>query len=51
MFDILIVFIVLKWTGAVDWSWGAVFIPFWIGLAMDVGLFVIDCWSAGTTQN
>ena len=33
MLDILLVFIVLKWTGAVDWSWGIVFIPVWISIA------------------
>lgn len=32
MLDILLVFIALKWTGAVDWSWGIVFIPVWITL-------------------
>lgn len=32
MFDILLVFIILKLVGAVDWSWGIVFIPVWIWL-------------------
>lgn len=32
MLDILFVFIVLKWVGAVDWSWGIVFIPLWMEL-------------------
>ena len=32
MLDILLVFIALKWTGAVDWSWGIVFIPIWISI-------------------
>lgn len=33
MFDILLVFIALKWAGAVTWSWGIVFMPLWIWLA------------------
>lgn len=32
MLDILLVFIALKWAGAVDWSWGIVFIPLWLEL-------------------
>lgn len=36
MLDILLVFIALKWTGAVDWSWGVVFIPLWLELIEDI---------------
>lgn len=35
MLDILLVFIILKWTGAIDWSWGTVFIPLWLDLIED----------------
>lgn len=39
-----IVFIVLKLIGTIDWSWGLVLIPTWIGLACFViGLIVIIC--------
>lgn len=44
MIDILLVFIILKWTGAVDWSWGAVFIPLWLELIEDIGAFLIAWW-------
>lgn len=43
MLDILLVFIALKWVGAVDWSWGVVFIPLWIEIIEDIGLSLI-CW-------
>ena len=40
--DVLqIVFIVLKLTNLINWSWPVVLIPLWIGLAMTV--FVIIC--------
>lgn len=42
MLDILLVFIALKWTGAVDWPWAAVFIPLWVGIAEDIGLWLIS---------
>lgn len=29
-----IIFIVLKCVGVIDWSWWAVFTPFWINLAL-----------------
>ena len=41
MLDILLVFIALKWTGAVDWSWGVVFIPLWVGIIEDIGVWLI----------
>ena len=44
MFDILLVFITLKWTGAVDWSWGAVFIPLWVGIIEDIGALLLCKW-------
>lgn len=43
MLDILLVFIVLKWVGAVDWSWGIVLIPLWLELIEDIGL-ALFCW-------
>jgi hypothetical protein len=43
MIDILLVFIALKWTGAVDWSWAVVFIPLWLELIEDIGLGLF-CW-------
>lgn len=43
MIDILLVFIALKWTGVVDWSWAAVFIPLWLELIEDIGVGLI-CW-------
>ena len=42
MFDILLVFIALKWTGAVDWPWAAVFIPLYIEIIIDIGLWLLD---------
>ena len=45
MLDILLVFIALKWVGAVDWSWGVVFIPAWIGLAEAVITALWTWWS------
>lgn len=44
MFDILLVFIALKWTGAVDWSWAVVFIPLWLELIMDICLALFSWW-------
>lgn len=44
MFDILLVFIILKWVGAVSWSWGTVFIPFWIWLAELIGGSLLAQW-------
>lgn len=38
MLDILLVFIALKWTGAVDWSWATVFIPVWVALIEYIGV-------------
>lgn len=36
-----IVFIVLKLTGVIDWSWLWVLSPFWIPVALWVGIFGI----------
>jgi len=44
MFDILLVFIALKWVGAVDWSWGVVFIPVWILLLELIGGALYAWW-------
>ena len=44
MFNILLVFIVLKWVGAVDWSWGVVFIPLWLELIEDTIACLIAWW-------
>lgn len=46
MIDILLVFIALKWTGAVDWSWAVVFIPLWLEIIEDIGIGLI-CWWLG----
>lgn len=44
MLDILLVFIALKWTGAVDWSWSIVFIPVWISIIEWIGLLLYAWW-------
>lgn len=44
MLDMLLVFIMLKWTGAVDWSWGTVFIPVWISIIEWVCLALYAWW-------
>lgn len=44
MLDILLVFIALKWTGAVDWSWAAVFIPLYLEIIIDIGWEIFDLW-------
>ena len=36
-----IVFVVLKLTGYIDWSWWWVTLPFWIGIAAVAAIFVI----------
>ena len=42
VFDVLgIVFIVLKLSGIVEWSWIWVLSPFWIGLCLAVLLIII----------
>lgn len=43
MFDILLVFIALKWIGAVTWPWTVVFVPLYLEIIIDVGLELI-CW-------
>ena len=45
MSDIQLVFIVLKWVGAVDWSWGVVLIPLWIELATSAIAALWAWWS------
>lgn len=37
---IQIVFIILKLVGVIGWSWGAVLIPFWIGLGVTFIVFL-----------
>ena len=44
MLDILLVFIALKLVSAVDWSWGAVLIPLWLGLASELIELLISWW-------
>lgn len=43
-----IVFIILKLTGYIDWSWLWVLSPLWISflLAVAVVLFLLDIWAA-----
>jgi len=36
-----VVFLVLKLTGFIDWSWWLVLLPFWIGAAIWLFLIVI----------
>lgn len=38
---VLVVFIVLKLVGVIDWSWWWVLSPFWIGLAVIVAGIVL----------
>lgn len=42
MLDILLVFIALKWTSAVDWPWAAVFIPLYLEVIIEIGLWLFD---------
>lgn len=44
MLDILLVFIALKWIGAVDWSWAVVLIPLWLEIIIDIGLELLYWW-------
>lgn len=44
MLDILLVFIALKWTGVIDWSWAAVLIPLWLEIIEDIGLELLYWW-------
>ena len=44
MLDILLVFIALKWTGVIDWSWAAVLIPLWLEVIEDIGLELLYWW-------
>ena len=36
-----VAFVVLKLTGVIDWSWWYVTAPFWGGLAIIAGIFII----------
>lgn len=36
-----IVFIVLKLTGFIDWSWWWILSPFWIGALIVVGIIIL----------
>jgi len=38
---LLVIFIVLKLVGVIDWSWWLVLIPLWISLGLFVLVFVI----------
>lgn len=38
-----LLFIALKLTGLIDWSWWWVFSPIWISVLLVIGLFIIDC--------
>ena len=42
MFEILLVFIALKWIGAVDWSWAIVFIPLYLDIIIGIGIMLFD---------
>ena len=44
MLDILLVFIALKWTGAIDWSWAIVFIPLYLEAIIDIGIELFSYW-------
>ena len=44
MLYILLVFIALKWTGAVDWPWAVVFIPLWLEIIEDIGVSLFAWW-------
>lgn len=37
-----LIFIVIKLIGAVDWSWGAVFIPTWISLGLTILAVIVS---------
>ena len=44
---IFIVFLILKLTGAITWSWWWVTCPLWIGLAVWIGsIFIMLCVTA-----
>lgn len=36
-----VVFVTLKLTGVIDWSWWLVTLPFWGGLAFVIAVFVV----------
>ena len=36
-----VAFIILKLTGVINWSWWWVLCPFWIGLAIGLGIMLI----------
>ena len=48
--NLFLIFLVLKLTGLIDWSWWWVTSPLWLGLAVIVcsGLLVLCGWSLFT---
>ena len=46
MIDILLVFIALKWVGAVEWSWAVVFIPLYLEILEEFGCALL-LWCLG----
>lgn len=40
---LVIIFIVLKLTGVIDWSWVWVLCPLWIGAGVIVVVIIISC--------
>ena len=44
MLDVLLAFIALKLVGAVDWSWGVVFIPLWVGIIEEICMALFTWW-------
>lgn len=45
-FLLFIVFLVLKLTGVIDWSWWFVTMPLWIGLALTLGFLLVGAVGA-----
>lgn len=43
-----VLFVGLKLTGYIDWSWWLVTLPFWGGLALAAGIFIIGCLAVGS---
>jgi ABC-type antimicrobial peptide transport system permease subunit len=42
-----IVFVTLKLTGFIDWSWWYVTMPFWLGAAIGVAILIVAAIIAG----
>jgi hypothetical protein len=40
-FTVFIVFLILKLTDNIDWSWWWIFSPLWIPIALVIGLFAL----------